>query len=165
MLVCVGGFEGLAGDAVVETARLRLIPLSSRFAGEYDERECRTAEAHWSEHGFGHWALLDRFTGDFIGAVEIHFGYPAIVGASTEEIEVGVEVLPAHQRQGYAAEAVAAAVDDTWRRTSAALIVAYTTPHHTVAIELLEKHGFSFRSFGTNRGGDCISIYTLPRPN
>ena len=44
-------------DAVVEAARLRLVPLTKQFADRFDERECRAADAHWREHGFGHWAL------------------------------------------------------------------------------------------------------------
>jgi RimJ/RimL family protein N-acetyltransferase len=152
-----------AEETFVETARLRLLPLSSRFAGEYDKRECRTAEAHWSQHGFGHWAVLERRTGKFIGSAEVHFAYPGIEGISTEEIEVGIEILPPHRRQGYATEAVHAAVMDAWQRTSADVLVAYTRRDHTVSIKLMERHGFNFRSFGTGRDGDRISIYALRR--
>lgn len=147
----------------METARLQLVPLTTRFASEYDERECRTAEAHWSEHGFGHWALLDRRTGEFIGSAEVHFAYPGVEGISIDEIEIGIEILPPHQRQGFATEAVTAAVADTWRRACVRLLVAYTRSDHTASVKLMAKLGFSFRNFGKSRDGERISIYALPR--
>lgn len=147
-----------------ETKRLRLVPLTSGFADRYDAQECRAAEAHWRKHGFGHWALLDRRTDEFVGSAEVHFAYPGVEGISADEIEIGFEILPAHRRCGYAAEGVAAAVADTWRRTGAGVLVAYTTPGHMVAIRLLEKLGFAFRSSGTGRDGEPVSIYAVARP-
>ena len=112
-------------DAVVEAARLRLVPLTKQFADRFDERECRAADAHWREHGFGHWALLERETGDFVGSAEVHFAYPGVEGISTDEVEVGIEILPDYQGQGYATEALAAMIGDAWRRTNADHVVRH----------------------------------------
>jgi RimJ/RimL family protein N-acetyltransferase len=147
----------------VETARLRLVPLTAGFVDGYDERECRAAEAHWREHGFGHWALVERETGAFVGAAEVHFAYPGVEGVSTDEIEVGIEILPGYRRRGYATEAVAAAVADTWTRTGADHVVAYTSPDHAVSIGLMEKLGFTFRSVGRGRGDEPAAVYTRSR--
>jgi len=152
-------------DAVVEAARLRLVPLTKQFADRFDERECRAADAHWREHGFGHWALLERETGDFVGSAEVHFAYPGVEGISTDEVEVGIEILPDYQGQGYATEALAAMVADAWRRTDADHLVAYTPPDHAVSITLMKKLGFGFRSSGIGRDEEPIVVYTLSRPS
>ena len=152
-------------DAIVEAARLRLVPLTKQFAHRFDERECRAAEAHWREHAFGHWALLERQTGDFVGSAEVHFAYPGVEGISTDEVEVGIEILPDYQGQGYATEALAAMVADAWRRTNADHLVAYTPPDHAVSITLMKKLGFGFRSSGIGRDEEPIVVYTLSRPS
>jgi RimJ/RimL family protein N-acetyltransferase len=158
----VGG-DAVDADAGFATERLQLVPLTTRFGDRYDERECRSAEAHWREHGFGHWALLDRQTGAFIGSAEVHYAYRGVEGISVDEIEVGIEILPEYRGQGYATEAVTAAVVDTRRRTGADHLVAYTRPDHSVAIGLMEKIGFEFRSIGIGREGEPAAIYTLSR--
>lgn len=146
------------------TGRLRLVPLTIEHAAGYDERECRAAEAHWAEHGFGHWALLDRETGELVGSAEVHFAYPGVGGISVDEVEVGIEIVRSRRRQGYAAEGLAAAVADAWGRTDVDHLVAYTTPDHAVSIKLLERLGFAFRSLGEGRDGGRISVYALARP-
>jgi RimJ/RimL family protein N-acetyltransferase len=160
----VNAGDGDAEESLVETPRLRLMPLTSRFAADYDERECLAAEDHWSRYGFGHWAVLDRGSGAFLGSVEVHFAYDGVEGIASEEIEVGVEILPRYQRQGFASEAVAAVLEDAWRRTNVEFLVAYTGADNVVSTALLEKLGFGFRNFGRGRNGDSISIYQLPRP-
>ncbi len=155
---------GEAEETVLETPRLRLVPLTLRFADVYNERECRTAEDHWTQHGFGHWALLAAQSGEFIGAAEVHFAYPGVAGIPAAETEVGIEILRHHQRHGYATEAMTAVVSDAWQRTSADVLVAYTRPDHIVSIKLMTRLGFEYRSDGTGRDGNPISVYALARP-
>jgi RimJ/RimL family protein N-acetyltransferase len=152
------------GGRRLETARLRLVPLTAGFAAWYDERECQIAEDHWRRHGFGHWAVLERQTNEFLGAAEVHFAHPGVEGISIDEVEIGVEILPAHQRQGYAKEALVAALADAWRRTNVDHVVAYMRSDNPVSIRLAEKIGFSFSATGTHPDGDGILVYSLPRP-
>jgi RimJ/RimL family protein N-acetyltransferase len=124
---------------------------SSNTADKYDERECRTAEEHWHEHGFGHWVLLERKTGASVGSAEVHFAYPGVEGISTEEIEVGIEILPHYQRQGYANEAVKAGLRTSGERTRADHVVAYTRRDHAVSINLMETVGLPLQELRQGR--------------
>jgi RimJ/RimL family protein N-acetyltransferase len=57
--------------------------------------------------------------------------------------EVGYSVMEAHQRRGYASEAVAALVRWAFMHPEIERVVAHTLPELTPSIRVLEKNGFT----------------------
>lgn len=60
---------------------------------------------HWELRGFGHWAVEEKATGEFVGRVGVQDpdGWP--------EFEIGWMIAPSRRRRGYALEAARRALD------------------------------------------------------
>jgi RimJ/RimL family protein N-acetyltransferase len=79
--------------------------------------------ANWRLVGWGYWALIEKASGAYIGTAGFQHGRRAIDYAGRDAPEMGWAVAPDYQRQGFAREAVTAAlawaddqagVDETW---------------------------------------------------
>ncbi|HEU5251779.1 MAG TPA: GNAT family N-acetyltransferase [Solirubrobacterales bacterium] len=84
---------------------LRPSPLPPFSAGAVDELVAGD-QAHWSDHGFGPWLLIERETGAFAGRGGLHW-------TTVEEmamVELAWSVEPAMHGRGYATEMAEAAV-------------------------------------------------------
>ena len=132
------------------TARLRFEPLDTPELAE-----------HWRRHGFGDWRLFLDET--FAGLAEIHFAWPGVTGISTDEVEVGWEIVEELQGRGLATEAMRAAIADAWDRTGADHVVAYIRPENTASLRVAEKLGFRFRNDGTTKSGEPMLVFELRR--
>lgn len=75
-------------------------------------------------------------------------------------VEVGYGVLPAHQRRGYATEAVAALVERAFSHPEVTRVIAETLPELVPSIGVLEKSGFTFIGDGSEEG---VIRFELPR--
>ena len=93
----------------------------------------------------------------------MHFAQPGIGGISTEEVEVGWEIVPALRGRGLATEAMRAAIADAWQRTGADHLVAYVRTDNAASLRIAEKLGFAARSEGLTRGGDPMLVLELRR--
>lgn len=148
-------------DASFDTARLRLDPLTpgdaaSLFAYRGDEQVARyqgwrpasEAEAaafidRQSTQRFGEpdsWcqlAIRDRASGELLGDLGVHFP------ASTDDpIEFGVSLRPEKQGNGYAREAVAAALDLAFGDWGYRRAVGSIDPRNVSSAALLRSLGF-----------------------
>jgi RimJ/RimL family protein N-acetyltransferase len=150
-------------DISLHTRRLDLTPLAREHAAFHDASECTTSETHWREHGFGHWAVVDREDGSFVGVAEVHFAYPGVEGISTAEVEVGWSVSAERQGEGIATEAMQAAIDDAWERTGADHLVAYIRPENAPSLRVATKLGFALRGPGRATSGDPVEVYEVRR--
>ena len=142
---------------VLRTDRLTLVPLDSTFVELYDERECNAAEAHWAEHGFGHWAIFDG--DEFVGGAEVHYAYPGVDGIATDEIELGWSIVEPRRNEGIATEAMRAAIDDVWARTGADHVTAFIRGENPPSARVAEKLGLRPRSRNAER-----TVYELRAP-
>lgn len=86
-------------------------------------------------------------------------GFLASAGGA---LELGYSVLPAYQQQGYATEAVHSMVEWAFSALRTERIIAYTYPHLTASIRVLEKNGFTFTGDGPEEG--TITYELLNRP-
>lgn len=133
---------------MIETERLRLCPatreqMEAVIAAETDE-ELRKAYTEMLEGCLQHpadWAwyamwLIDRKDGARVG--DLCFKGPGADGAP----EIGYGILEAHQRRGYATEAVAAAVDWAFSQPGVTRVEAETDPDNRASQRVLEKCGF-----------------------
>lgn len=77
-------------------------------------------------------------------------GTPGLIGTcgcvgppeATDDVEIGYSILPEHQRQGYAAEAVEAFVDWIFGFAHVRSVNAQTFPHLTGSLCVLRRCGF-----------------------
>ncbi|MGF0536362.1 GNAT family N-acetyltransferase [Agrobacterium sp. ES01] len=97
---------------------------------------------HWPALGFGGWALEDRQTGAYLGAVGFA-DYKRIITPSISGIpEAGWVLAPHAHGRGLAHEALSASLQWADRHFVEDRIVAIISPEHERSIRLAEKCGF-----------------------
>ena len=166
--------ERRAGNpAVLRTARLiltRLSPLDevehAAASGNPNDaaRDTRAADLQWREHGFGPWAIRDRGDNTFLGGAELRLAGDGIDGIAATEVEAGWWVTESRRNQGFATEAMRAAIGDFWLRGVVQSVTAYiedgeNEPSRRLAASL----GFAVRSRGRGRFGEPMTVYELRR--
>jgi len=147
-------------EAKIETERLVLSPLrasdaAALFAYRGDDEvakyqgwkpgsvgEAAAFIAQQSHHAFGtpdSWcqlAIRSREAGELVGDFGVHFP------ASTDDpIEFGLSLDPAHQGNGYAREAMAAAIDVAFRRWGYRRLVGSVDPRNAASMALCRSLG------------------------
>ena len=118
----------------------------------------------WIVNGYGYWSIERRDTGAYIGQVGFA-DFKRAMSPSIEGIpEMGWLIAPAAQRQGFAGEAVRAALD--WADTALAgrEIVAIIDPGNAPSIRVAESAGFSDCVEATYRD-EPILLLRRPAPN
>jgi ribosomal-protein-alanine N-acetyltransferase len=150
----------------LETERLQLAPLTVndhpfilallnspgwlQFIGPRGVTDAVTAEAYIrkilssSRHFYS--VIRLRETGVPIGIITF------IYRLTQSFPDVGYALLPAYERKGYAAEAVAAYLQALHEAGTITTVLAITLPDNARSIHLLEKLGFGFRQFFTEDG-------------
>lgn len=98
-------------------------------------------EAHFSEHGFGLWALEIRKTGEFIGFTGL--SRPSFETRFTPCVEVGWRLAQKFWGQGYATEAARAALEFGFQEKGLNEIVSFTVPANRRSIAVMERLGMS----------------------
>lgn len=102
------------------------------------DRQIARMQAHWSEHGFGLCAFLDRAT----GALVARGGLKTTHIAGRDEVEVGWTVMPDRWGQGLATELGAAAVEEAFGTLGLDELVSFTLPRNAASRRVMEKLGF-----------------------
>jgi ribosomal-protein-alanine N-acetyltransferase len=113
------------------------------FDAEVLDRLLRDDCAHWRDHGFGPWALIERESGKFAGRGGI--AWTSL--RDTLAIELPWSIEPRLQGAGLATEAARAAVE--WAHTLGfEEVIALTLPTNLASQRVAEKVGFT-------RNGEC----------
>jgi RimJ/RimL family protein N-acetyltransferase len=99
---------------------------------------------HWAALGFGHWVVADKHSGEFVGEVGF-VQYRRGLGEDFDRApEIGWMLAKSAQRQGYAAEAVTAALQWAEMRWPNAATVCIISPDNAPSLKLAEK--FAYRA-------------------
>lgn len=99
--------------------------------------------AHWEDHGFGPWILIEKESGEFAGRGGL--AWASIEGIA--EIELPWSIEPRLQGKGLATEAAEAAC--AWaRELGFQEVIALILPANRASQRVAEKAGFS-------RAGEC----------
>lgn len=114
---------------------LRPSPLPPFNAGAIEEL-VEDDQAHWADHGFGPWVLVERGTGAFAGRGGLHW----TVVEETAMVELAWSVEPRLHGRGYATEMAAAAVERA-RQLQTKELVALVLPANTASRRVAEKIG------------------------
>ena len=95
--------------------------------------------AHFAEHGWGFWVVVEAATGAFVGVV----GLMSIPWQAdfTPAVEIGWRIAPGFRRLGYAEEAARAALAHGFGTLGLSSIVAFTVPGNAASWKLMEKLG------------------------
>jgi RimJ/RimL family protein N-acetyltransferase len=112
--------------------------------------------AHWREHGFGVWAVLDRESGALIG--QCGLAHVPDLG----EVELLYALARARWRQGLAPEAGRAALDHGFRDVALPRIVALTRHDHAASRRVMEKLGLGYERDVRVFGLDAV-CYAISR--
>ncbi len=97
---------------------------------------------HWDVLGFGYWAVEEKATGHFVGEVGFADFKREIEPSLDGQPEMGWVFVPQVYGQGYATEAVRAAVSWGDRHLSSARSVCLIHPDNQASIRVAEKCGF-----------------------
>ena len=102
---------------------------------------------HWSDHGFGLWAVEDLGSGELLGRCGLQF-LP-----ETQETEVDFVLHPASWGRGYATEAARASLDHGFEALGVDEIVGLVHPGNSASKRVLEKIGMTL-----NRRADYFGM-------
>jgi RimJ/RimL family protein N-acetyltransferase len=168
----------------IETARLRLRALRAEdLSGQAemlaDPRFVRHLGGHtfdreeswrkllggiglWAVLGYGYWAVERREDGAFIGQVGFA-DYKRDMTPSIENMpEMGWVLAPAAHGQGFASEAVTAALGWATNALQGREIVAIIDPENMPSIRVAEKAGFDRRETATYKGSPILLFRRSP---
>jgi RimJ/RimL family protein N-acetyltransferase len=111
--------------------------LTKRLSREESDAMIARMEAHFSEHGFGLWAVEIKATGEFIGFTGL--SRPAFEAHFTPCVEVGWRLARAHWGHGFATEAARSALAFGFEVSGLEEIVSFTVPANKRSIRVMER--------------------------
>jgi ribosomal-protein-alanine N-acetyltransferase len=146
---------------VVETARLKLVPLSARFNDDLfrlfnepevadwlfltgpptrEQLEARTKihEQIWAARGYGMFAVVEKASERFVARVG------AMTTPETGRIEIAWSTTRDAWGKGYASEAAAASIAHTFAASRLEGLDCYLRPDNTASRRVAEKVGFRY---------------------
>lgn len=146
----------------IETARLTLVPISTRWTDDLhrlfnepvvaqwlfltgpptlEEVEARTKghEAAWQQRGYGMFAVTEKATDRFVARVG------AMVTPETGRVEIAWSTVTEAHGKGYASEAAKASIDFTFAISNLEALDCYLRPDNTASRRVAEKVGFSYK--------------------
>jgi RimJ/RimL family protein N-acetyltransferase len=116
--------------------------------------------ASYAANGFGAYLVELKESGKPIGMCGL------LKRAQFDDPDIGYTFFPEFWRQGFAAEAVAAVLDESRRTLGIDRIIAIVSPHNTPSSKLLEKLGFAFReTTNFQPSGDEVLLYESRSPS
>lgn len=147
--------DGVFGDAEV-----------MRFGSGVQSREAVSAWlqaqlAHYTAHGFGPWAVIEKATGDVIGYCGL-FYYADVAGQP--DVEVGYRLARKHWGRGFATEAVLAVRDYAFNALGLSRLIAMIDPANTASIRVAQKVGMHYEKDVWFEGYDHADhVYAVAR--
>lgn len=132
-------------------------PFAPEQARAVSERVLTHFIAHWEEHGFGAWAVVEKATGRFVGQCGLNY-LP-----DDPEVEVLYLLAQAVWGRGLATEGARASVGYGFDQAGLARIVGITMPENIASQRVLEKAGLRYEKDGTFYGVHA-RYFALNRP-
>ncbi len=146
--------EHIFADADV----MRYLPRRDLTPRARAERTIAVFADHWSQRGYGVWALADKITGQLIG----HCGLNFVTEAG--EVEVLYALRQDRWGQGLATEAARASVRFGFEQADLARLIALAAPENIASRRVMEHLGFQYERNAHYFGLDLV-CYTLHDPS
>jgi len=140
----------------VDDEVMRYLPKRDLTPGERAERTIAAFAEHWSQRGYGVWAVTDKLTGQFIG----HCGLNFVPEAG--EVEVLYALRKDRWGQGFATEAAQASARFGLEYAGLARLIALAVPANIASRRVMEHLGFQYEKDAHYFGLD-LAYYVLPR--
>lgn len=135
---------------------LRYFPRTEPWTLEMVEEWVDRHYTHWSDHGFGWFALEHREKNELIGWCGLG------VLDDTQEVEVLYLLTKPFWGNGLATEAAKWCVEDAFCNLDLDLVIGLTHPENIASRRVLEKIGMSFTNKARYFDMDCFR-YTIDR--
>jgi ribosomal-protein-alanine N-acetyltransferase len=113
-------------------------PFAGEVARTRSARSLAHFAAHWAEHGWGVWALVDKASGAVVGQC----GLNRLPDGS--DVELLYALARARWGQGLATEAGRAALEHGFQSVGLPRIVAVTRPQHSASRRVMERLGMAY---------------------
>ncbi|ADJ43434.1 acetyltransferase [Amycolatopsis mediterranei S699] len=138
---CFAGLFALA--QLPET--VRYVGTGVRWSRAYTLAKHRATLAHWTEHGFG-WFAVSATPGSFDGVVSLVRRTAMESGLGRPAVEMGWWIAPSAWGRGYATEATTAVRDRAFASAWADRLLAVYEPANKPSARVVEKLGFTVHS-------------------
>jgi RimJ/RimL family protein N-acetyltransferase len=135
---------------------MRYLPKRDLTSRARAERTLTVFAEHWSQYGFGVWAVTDKVTGNFIG----HCGLGHVPEAG--EVEVLYSLGRIYWGHGLATEAARASVRFGFATVKLARLIALAVPENIGSRRVMEHLGFEYEKDAHYFGLDLVT-YALQR--
>lgn len=109
---------------------------------------------HWSEHGYGLWAVEEKASSEFTGFVGL--AYQKDWPAGEHKTEVGWRLDRRFWGRGFATEAALASLRYGFERLKLPRIISICDPRNTASRRVMQKAGLTFRGEAHWRGYDDV---------
>jgi RimJ/RimL family protein N-acetyltransferase len=98
-------------------------------------RHMASVVGHWHLRGYGHWAVEEKSSGQFVGRVGMQHpeGWP--------DFEIGWTIAREHWGKGYATEAARRALDYAFDELKREHVISLIHPENRASIKVAEKLG------------------------
>ncbi|WP_235183928.1 GNAT family N-acetyltransferase [Hymenobacter sp. IS2118] len=113
---------------------------------------------HWTLMGYGFWAIEEKASGRFIGAIGYVNRKRNIEPPIGDTPEIGWVLAPAVHGQGYATEAVAAAIAWGDAHFGHARTMCIIHPDNQPSLRLAQKFGYREYARTTYHGGPIVML-------
>jgi ribosomal-protein-alanine N-acetyltransferase len=124
---------------------------------EDTQKRIQRALSHHERHGYGMWAVVEKASGQLIGACGLkHLEDGPLV-------EVGYHLARPVWGHGYAMEAAAACLCHGFEHLHMVRIVAVVAPASVASVRVIEKIGMTFEAMGRHYGRE-VRVYAAHRP-
>jgi RimJ/RimL family protein N-acetyltransferase len=115
---------------------------------------------HWAALGYGNWSIRLN-DGAYLGSVGV-FDYRREMEPPFAHPELGWGVAPAFQGQGYAVEALRAALAWTDGHVASDATVCMISPENLASVRLAERVGYAPYAMADYKGSN-VQLYRRPR--
>jgi RimJ/RimL family protein N-acetyltransferase len=148
--------------------RLSAMPAVTRFIADGKPWSAARAQIvaadkreHWSRHGFGWRAAIERATGQPVGVMSANRVGANTAGVDPEDHEIGWWLDPVAWGRGLAGEGAAALCEELFEVVAAANVVARIQPANAASIAVAETIGLRYAATTTGAFGEAIAVYRL----
>jgi RimJ/RimL family protein N-acetyltransferase len=135
-------------------AKRALASLLGRVSDLEARRTLARMQRHWTQHGFGEWAVEEKATGALIGKVGLvhHEDWPY----GPAKVEVGWTLARAAWGRGLATEGAVTVLEDAFRRLELEWVVSIARHDNLRSQRVMEKVGMNRQGSARWRGSDMV---------
>lgn len=119
--------------------------------------------SHYSEHGFGRWAVIRKSDNEFIGWCGLKMHQPTLRIKTNNYVDIGFRFFRKYWGQRYATEAARKSLELGFSRFGLKEIIGRTAKENIGSIKVLEKIGLSYFKNGECEGIEDALYYRIAK--